>query len=281
VKVPRLINSIIRAFDVQPLKRSAQYFAPIKYEQEGLIPDGLNGKPSDHGLADVPSPHEIGGVQMRGEIRRDFTLNLAVLRFLNGETEEESQKLRRYVLGLSLLAFTATQEPTLRQGCQLLPRGKPTWKQFFASGDERDWNPNNPSIVEFAKAAAADFGVQQPENQTLQFDKTLLKASIDGDAKKKADKKGASPHDELRKLVEKLKVNKAGTKLNDAPVRNLREFLGNIEEGHGIKPIAVQVQGVLDSGDSPSDKVASMNALVSTGEPKSQDGDAISTGPKE
>jgi CRISPR-associated protein Csb1 len=30
VKVPRLINSIIRAFNVQPLKRSAQYVPPIK-----------------------------------------------------------------------------------------------------------------------------------------------------------------------------------------------------------------------------------------------------------
>ena len=69
VKVPRLINSIIRASNVTQLRRSAQYSPPIKYEQEGLIPGGLTGKPSDHGLADVPSTHKIGGLS-----RNDFIL---------------------------------------------------------------------------------------------------------------------------------------------------------------------------------------------------------------
>lgn len=189
VKVPRLINSIIRAFNVSPLKRSAQYSPPIKYEQEGLIPAGLKGQPADHGLADVPSTHKIGGVQIYGDIRRDFSFNLSTLRALKGTTPEETVKLQRYVLSLALLAFTATPEPTLRQGCQLLPKGKPTWKQFFANGDESDWTPDNLNIKGFAAAASTQFGVEQPQNQPLVFDKSLLKASIEADSKNKADKK--------------------------------------------------------------------------------------------
>jgi len=56
VKIPRLINSIVRAFNVVPLRRSAQYTPPIKYKQEGLLPDDLAVKPSKFGLADVPAP---------------------------------------------------------------------------------------------------------------------------------------------------------------------------------------------------------------------------------
>lgn len=189
VKVPRLINSIVRAFNVTPLKRSAQYTPPIKYEQEGLIPAGLKGKPADHGLADVPSTHKIGGVQIHGDIRRDFSLNLSTLRALKGANPQETEQLQRYILSLALLAFTATPESTLRQGCQLLPKGKPTWKQFLATGDEGDWAPDSLSIADFASAAADDFAVVQPLNQPLVFDKKLLKGSIDADAKKKADKK--------------------------------------------------------------------------------------------
>jgi CRISPR-associated protein Csb1 len=189
VKVPRLINSIVRAFNVTQLKRSAQYSPPIKYEQEGLIPAGLTGKPADHGLADVPSTHKIGGVQIDGDIRRNFSLNLSTLRALKGANAEETRKLQRYILGLALLAFTATPESNLRQGCQLLPKSKPTWKQFLATGDESDWIPDGLNIAGFAAAAADDFRVEQPQNQPLGFDAKRLKASIDADAKKKSDKK--------------------------------------------------------------------------------------------
>lgn len=217
IKVPRLISSIVRAFNVTQLKRSAQYSPPIKYEQEGLLPS-LEGKPADHGLADVPSTHKIGGIQVNGNIRRDFSLNLSVLRALKGANPDETTKLQRYVLGLALIALTATPEANLRQGCQLLPKGKPTWIQFLATGDESDWVHANLNIAGFATAAAADFGVAQPENQPLLFDKTLLKSSIEADAKKKAAKKAESSGysiEVLQKLVNDLEPVK-GDKFSTA-----------------------------------------------------------------
>jgi len=265
VKVPRLINSIIRAFNVTPLKRSAQYSPPIKYEQEGLIPAGLEGKPADHGLADVPSTHKIGGVQIHGEIRRDFSLNLSTLRALKGANPEEAKKLQRYILSLAILAFTATPESNLRQGCQLLPKGKPTWKRFFATGDESDWVPGSLNIADFAAAAAADFGVVQPLNQPLVFDKNLLKASIDADAKKKADKKAknaGNPADILTTLVEGLKANKAGTKLNDGPAKKLRDYLQGIQVGDDLKTCADEMLAVLDRDDVPASKIQKLKELL-------------------
>ena len=275
VKVPRLINSIIRAFDVQPLKRSAQYSPPIKYKQEGLIPEGLKGKPADHGLADVPSPHEIGGVQIRGVIRRDFTLNLAVLRLLSGKDDDESKKLRRYILGLSLLAFTATPEPTLRQGCQLLPKEKGlTWKRYFANGDEKEWElVSAEDIGEFASAAAKDFGVEQSIDQPLKFDKNYLKKSIDGEAKKKIARNDENPMDNFGKLVNKLKVNKSGTKLNDGPVKKLKEFFDGFAEGDDFKPTVAHVCEVLENEEKPEGKIAKIKDIAFGNE---SDGDVIS-----
>lgn len=264
VKVPRLINSIIRAFNVSPLKRSAQYSPPIKYEQEGLIPAGLEGKPADHGLADVPSTHKIGGVQIQGDIRRDFSLNLSTLRALRGTTPEETEQLQRYILSLALLAFIATPEPTLRQGCQLLPKGKPTWKLLFADGDERDWTPDSLGLTRFATAASTEFGVEQPQNQPLVFDKNLLKESIEADSKKKADKKnrGKSPIDILKQLVNNLQMSKSGNKLNDAPVKKLREHLQGIEQNDDLKSCADQMLHVLDGEDVPTTKIQTLKGLL-------------------
>ncbi|MFM9965535.1 MAG: type I-U CRISPR-associated RAMP protein Csb1/Cas7u [Planctomycetaceae bacterium] len=259
IKVPRLISSIVRAFNVTQLKRSAQYSPPIKYEQEGLLPSGLEGKPADHGLADVPSTHKIGGIQVNGDIRRDFSLNLSVLRALKGASDDETVKLQRYVLGLALIALTATPEPNLRQGCQLLPKGKPTWKQFLATGDESDWVHASLNIAGFAAAAADDFGVAQPVNQPLVFDKTLLKSSIEADAKKKAAKKAeSSGHsiENLQKLVNDLEPVK-GDKLSEAktkPLAKLQDAVAAIETdttatdelkavAAGLKPLLIADAG--------------------------------------
>lgn len=242
VKVPRLVNSIVRAFNVVPLRRSAQYSPPINYNREGLLPEGLAVKPTKYGLAPVPAPLKIGGVQINGDIRRDFSLNLELLRDLRAplsdgektkvqqklknekplaspdelakavaEAEREAQreadlKLQRYILGLALLSFTAIQKSTLRQGCQLLPKKEPTWKQFRADGEESSWTPPT-NIPELARSAAADFNVTQPPNQPLQFNKELLKSSIEADAKKKAGTKAANEEgtaEALRRLVDGL-----------------------------------------------------------------------------
>jgi len=280
VKVPRLINSIIRAFDVTSIRRSAQYSPPIKYEQEGLIPAGLDGKPSDHGLADVPSSQKIGGVQIKGDIRRDVSLNLAVLRALKGKDADETKKLQRYILALSLIALTATPDSTLRQGCQLLPKSKAAWRQFKADGEEMGWNPDGINLVEFAKVAAADLGIVQPQNQPLVFDKTRLKASIDADAKKKADKKAknvGNPGDILTALIEGLEPNSTGTKLNAGPVKKLQKYLEAVQADDDMKPMADQMLAVLGGSDAPVSRIQKLTGLLPSGTGSSDEGELDQT----
>jgi CRISPR-associated protein Csb1 len=272
VKVPRLINSIIRAFNVREIKRSAQYTPPIKYEQEGLIPAGLEGKPSDHGLADVPSPRTIGGVHVYGDIRRDFSLNLELLRELRGANADETQKLQRYVLGLALIAFTATQKTSLRQGCQLLPKGEPEWRQFCAKGKDEPWiAPVNVEVL--VEAAAKGFGIAQPTDQPLQFDKARLKASIDSDAKKKADKKAASAGDpiaNLRTLVDELRPatgDKFSTSKSSTLTR-LQQAVAKIEEDTSadetLKKLAGKLKPLLTADPGAATRKQQMLALFST-----------------
>ncbi|MCI0332971.1 MAG: type I-U CRISPR-associated RAMP protein Csb1/Cas7u [Planctomycetes bacterium] len=272
VKVPRLINSIIRAFNVRSIKRSAQYTPPIKYEQEGFIPAGLEGKPADHGLADVPSSHKIGGVQVFGEIRRDFSLNLELLREIKGASDDETRKLQRYILGLALLAFTATQKTCLRQGCQLLPIGEPTWKQFSARGVESPWAapPNITELTQSAASTETGFGVAQPKNQPLVFDKNLLKASIDADAKKKADKKAVSaggPIDNLKNLVNELEPVRGDrfSTAKTAKLTKLQEAVTAIESDSAadgnLKTIAANLKPLLIADAGAAERKMQMLAL--------------------
>lgn len=270
VKVPRLINSIIRAFNVAQLKRSAQYSPPIKYEQEGLIPAGLDGKPADHGLADVPSSHKIGGVHVHGDIRRDFSLNLSLLRTLKGVDAAETQRLQRYVLGLSLIALTSNTESTLRQGCTLVPKRGIEWKQFKMNGEEIVWNPKS-DIAALANAAASDFGIVQPENPLLVFDKNLLKTSIDADAKKKADKKAESKGDPIQNLkrlvadLEPVKGDKFSTSRN-AKFTKLVEAVSAYEAGPALSDdltsILDQLKPLLTFEIGAADRKAAMLSIL-------------------
>lgn len=124
VKVPRLINSIIRGYDVFEYRRSAQYFSATDYKAAGVAAEkGEKGlkKLSDEGMAEVPATFGLGGIEAKGGIRRDASLNLVTLRDIvtirkrkSGKQEEidkeesrkESQKLQRYLLGLSLVSLT-------------------------------------------------------------------------------------------------------------------------------------------------------------------------------
>lgn len=194
IKIPRLINSIIRARNIFQLRRSAQYTPAINYKREGLLPDGLAEEPADVGLADVPSVHVIGGVQVNGEIVRDASVNLASLRCLRGPTSEETPKLQRYILGLCLVAMAAEPDLNLRQGCLLtLNPEKPASSQLVArSGQRTDYKLDPANVLGFAQIAAEQFGVAQDYPAPITFDPKTLKDWLDADKsdkKKKKDKK--------------------------------------------------------------------------------------------
>src|SRR5690606_29365920 len=120
----------IRAYNVAPLHRSAQYIPALEYSDNGLIEipedkqkkDALLKSMSEWGLNHAPAPWTHGGIVVHGEIRRDASINLAALRAIGvaADGDDAALPLRRYVLGLALVAFTAPQETSLREGCILV-----------------------------------------------------------------------------------------------------------------------------------------------------------------
>jgi CRISPR-associated protein Csb1 len=75
-KVPRLINSIIRAYDVLEHRRSSQFNAAIDFEAAGVVPGKGDKKLSEVGMDSAPAAFTLGGVEARGGICRTATLNL-------------------------------------------------------------------------------------------------------------------------------------------------------------------------------------------------------------
>lgn len=195
-KLPRLVNATIRAWDVDKLTRSAQYFPPIDYSKHGVVSaeeqkEAAEGNPkakfASRGLVAVPSVGVPGGVVAHGPIQRDVTVNFVALRQLNGENGE---KLRRYILALALLAAATPQEGFLRQGCLLtLNPDKPSrWESVARSGQRSPLEIEVGMLEEYAARAASAFGVGA--DRRVKFQPELAKKDLARDDGAKAKKKG-------------------------------------------------------------------------------------------
>ena len=185
-KLPRIVQSVIRAFDIEELTRSAQYNPPIDYADLDVFSDAekekQEGDPKSplakRGFVHVPAGHTHGGVIARGPIERHITVNLVALRRLKGEA------LRRYVLGLSLVAATAPLDPFLRQGCLIVPDPNTTAEWVFVdrTGERAPVGLTEEIAQAYAEAVATVFGVGP--DRRLTFSKGRAR-----DDAKKSDKK--------------------------------------------------------------------------------------------
>ncbi len=195
-KLPRLIAATIRAFDVQRLTRSAVYVPAADYVGAELVPEEVDtGKGKDNPLAQRgykhnPASAAHGGVIARGGVRRDVTFSLAALRLLAaGDDAAQTVALRRYVLGLALVALTAPAQTYLRQGCNLVPDADHprTVTLVRADGTRDALTLDRDASLAFAKLAATAFGVG--ESLTVKFDPELAKKDLAGDGDAKQSRK--------------------------------------------------------------------------------------------
>ena len=199
-KRPRLVASTVRAFDVRLNTRSAVYVPPVDYASQDVFSDDEKSKAEKdaknplaiRGFVHVPASGSHGGVTATNGVRRDATFSLAALRLLKGKTPEDEQKLRRYILGLSLVALTAPGSTYLRAGCNLVPDvDQPrTFTLVGSDGSREKLKLTHAEALVFATAAAEAFGVG--EDKPVTFDKALAKQDVTdaGEAKKaKAAKK--------------------------------------------------------------------------------------------
>jgi len=183
-KLPRLISSTIRAFDVRELTRSAQFVPATKYVAEGLLDDAADNKTmqdaySERGFIDVPASGSHGGVIATGGIRRDASLHLAALRLLAaGDDQQKIRALRRYILGLALTAFTCSASGYLRQGCNLVldPDRPREFSEVYGDGRRIRAAVTQDDALDYAKAAASEFGICS--DREVQFDKERAKLDI-------------------------------------------------------------------------------------------------------
>ncbi len=182
-KLPRLVASTIRAFNVQILHRSAQFVPATEYVAGGLLEEAKDKKASDayseRGFNHVPATWSDGGVIAEGGIRRDATLSLAALKTIHaGNDPEKTAKLREYILGLSLVAFTANTSAYLRQGCCLVvdPDKGTKLCEVYRDGRRQEITLPHEEAIELAKSAAKNFEIG--ENREVNFDKRKAKDDV-------------------------------------------------------------------------------------------------------
>ena len=177
-KLPRIVQSMIRAEDVDVLTRSAQYNPALDYAELKVFSEAdrekQQGDPKSplakRGFVHVPAVKTHGGVIMRGPILRDVTINLIALRRLEGA---DGRALRRYVLGLALVAATAPMDGFLRAGCLLTldPDEKGVWHSVERSGERVPVGLNEENALSYACHTADAFGVG--DSHRVAFDKKL------------------------------------------------------------------------------------------------------------
>lgn len=198
-KLPRLVASTIRAFDVKELRRFAQFNPATEYVNDKLLEEPTDKATKDayaeRGFIHVPvtkreSTH--GGVIATGGVRRDAILSLAALRLLAvGGDAEKTLALRRYILGLSLVAFMSNASTYLRQGCNLVPSEKPRVFNLVHSDGKREAQKlTKDDALKYATAAAKAFGVEK--GKEVVFDSKLAVADIKGEGDTKSAVKAAA-----------------------------------------------------------------------------------------
>lgn len=188
-KRPRLVRSIIRAWDVEVLHSAAQFnsvWKALSEEQQQELQKEAKAKKvklSEKGFADAPATFRktkiqeyvggapnpearvLGGVLAKGAIERDVTINLVALRGLRGKDDAETKEVQKYLLGLALLAATADLELFLREGCLLrYANDDDTWMAVPRRGEPTTVNlPEREQLAAYASAAAELFEAKWPD----------------------------------------------------------------------------------------------------------------------
>jgi CRISPR-associated protein Csb1 len=180
VKIPRLINSIIRAYDVREYRRCSQFNPAMDFEGAGVTTDKGDVRLSEVGMDGAPSTFQLGGIEAMGGICREASLNLCTLRDIASTSPEETLKLQRYILGLCLVAITYLDGKVLnlRQGCQLVavPEKPMERKAINSDGTETAFVIDAKSALTYATKTAADFGIG-PDRKDVTFDPKAAKAA--------------------------------------------------------------------------------------------------------
>jgi CRISPR-associated protein Csb1 len=182
-KLQRIIKAGIRAENVKPLTRSATFIPPVDYVKTGAITEeldkgeGENNPLSAEGLKYALASQTLGGVRLTDPklLVRTIKVNLVALRQLRAVAEPENAELsahrttalRRYILGLALVAATANPNLNLREGCNLRLIGEDRCNLVRHRKEDEAVAISRGEAVSFAEKAAREFF----ESMGIGFDK--------------------------------------------------------------------------------------------------------------
>lgn len=206
-KRPRLVRSVIRAWDVDVLHAAAQFNSVKKLlseeDRKELEKEAKKQKTelSKRGFDDVPgvfrpvsqkaasmtefrdgSPNPerriLGGILVRCRIEREVTINLVALRGIRGQDEAETIALRKYLLGLSLLSATTDIDLFLREGCNLRYAEEDSWFEIPRRGKPTPvaLKADEPLVLDLAVNGRNHFKSKWPKELKLQHEFSLAEA---------------------------------------------------------------------------------------------------------
>lgn len=202
-KLPRVVASTIRAYNVRKLTRSAQFNPATEYVNDKLLEEpadkGTKDAYSERGFIHVPATGSHGGVIATGGVRRDATLGLAAIRLLlAGTDEQKTLALRRYILGLAMTAFTYAPGGYLRQGCLLVADPSKAKEREFVevhpTGERKPCTITHDKVLQYASEAAKAFGVGA--SRTVDFDKARALRDVKGESDTKTKGKRGKKADQ-------------------------------------------------------------------------------------
>lgn len=213
-KHPRLVRSVVRAWNVQTLHAAAQFnsvWKALNEAQQKELARAKKTKLSEKGFADAPSTFRktkvsqyldgapnpaarvLGGVLASGQIERDVTVNLVALRAINGADGEKTKDVRRYLLALTLIAATAEIDLFFREGCHLRYADDDRWNAIPRRGEIKPVDLSSQdaqkTLLGYAKKAVEPFIKEWPEKLIYKFDLQEAKKLL---AKKAKDEEGAT-----------------------------------------------------------------------------------------
>ena len=200
-KLGRILSSVIRATNVSYMTRSAQFdavfdakqmFEDKEYKEYGT---GNNNALSAIGLQDAPAAGTHGGVRVFGTITRRTQINLVGLRALavtdeqGAIKEDDTMMLRRYLLGLALVAARCQTSYNLREGC-LLTRVAEKANAVYSDGQRPNFEWNLKTVWDYAQSATQEFDgtLQNRQPRVIQFEVPKVRAKVESEKTKKGKK---------------------------------------------------------------------------------------------
>jgi|GEM_PF-254457 len=251
-KLQRIIKAGVRAQNVRPLTKSATFIPAAGYVALGAVKEELDvGKGdsnplSSEGMKYALASQTLGGVRLTDPklLVRTIKVNLVALRQLTAIIEpeenaaderkkeiekamsERTDTLRKYILGLALVAATSDPDLNLREGCNLRITGDDHWVLVKHRKDDEGITIDRKAAIKFAEDhgkaffKAMDIPYDKKDHLGARFEKdvaeeflglTDAKGKLSGTERDKVRALGPITKENLTKYnLNKKKKDKAG-----------------------------------------------------------------------